>query len=285
MKTFLAFLGEILRHWRAHEPGRMSAALSYYTLFSLAPLLVIVIAFASIFLGQSLVEGTLFAHLQVVFGNEVADFIKNLVTQSQTSGKGVTAAVLGIITFLIGAIGTLGALSSSLNELWEAPPEIKQKEPLSQKLVRAFEKRAPLLLVIFIVGLLFFVSIFSSILLDTIGQRIALYLPSFINLASLFFPVISFILLTVFIVVLYRFLPRIQIPLRVLTLGAMVTSALFLLGEFLIKFYLAHSAQSSVFGAAGAVILILLWMFYSAQIFLIGASFTYIYAKEKKLIS
>jgi membrane protein len=265
-------LQESVAAWSADYAPSMGAALSYYTIFSIAPLLVIVIAIAGLAFGEQAASGAIFEQLRGMVGDSGANAVQGLVQSASKPAASIFAAITGFLTLLLGATSVLGELQSALDRIWRAPPETRKG------LFSMIRARALSVGMILVIGFLLLVSLVASAAVIALGEW---WGPAFGRmrwlLEALNFTV-SFAAVTALFAMIYKILPRVRIGWRDVWIGAAVTAILFTVGKFLIGLYLGKSGVTSGFGAAGSVVVLLVWVYYSAQIFLLGAEFTAIYA-------
>lgn len=251
------------------DHGNLSkgAAIAFYTVTSLAPLLLIVIAIAGLAIGQDAARTGVIDQFRGLVGPEGADFIKSIVVRSSDPTSGTTATVFGVIMVLVTASGIFGEMQSALNTTWDAKPP---DEPW-MSLIRA---RAASLGLVAALGFVTMVSLVASTALSAVGSELAMRTP----IASVMLVVLNTILsLAVFAILfaaIYKMLPDKPLRWRDVAIGSLVTAALFAGGKSLIGWYLGEAAPGSTYGAAGALIVLLLWAYYSAEIFLFGAELT-----------
>jgi membrane protein len=261
--------------WNDDYAPSMGAAISYYTVFSIAPLLLIVIAVAGLVLGREAATGQIFTQLQGLVGNEGAAAVQGMVKSASSTGKSVIATIVGGITLLIGATTVFAELQSALDRIWRAPAA-QNKEGL-WALLRA---RVLSFGVILAIGFLLLVSLVISAGLAALttfwGPMFAGWevLLQIVNLLA------SVLVIAVLFAIIYKYLPRVSIGWHDVWVGAIVTAVLFAVGKTLIGLYIGKSSVVSGFGAAGSLAVLLVWVYYSAQIFLLGAEFTWVYAHE-----
>lgn len=265
-------LRDAVASWNADYAPSMGAALSYYTIFSIAPLLVIVIAIAGLVFGEQAASGAIFEQLRGMVGDSGATAVQGLVKSASKPATSIFAAITGFLTLILGATTVLGELQSALDRIWRAPP-------LEAKgLWKAIRARALSFGMILVLGFLLLVSLVLSAAIGALGQWWA---PSFGRMRGLLEAlnfIVSFGVVTALFAMIYKILPRVRVGWRDVWTGAVVTALLFTVGKFLIGWYLGSSGVTSGFGAAGSVVVLLVWVYYSAQIFLLGAEFTAIYA-------
>lgn len=274
-KSLWNFLKDIAMQWLEDGPFQLAAALSYYTLFSLAPILVIAIAVAGLFFGREAATNQIVHTLQSLVGQESAKAIQGMIQNASSKPKtGIISTVLGIGVLIFGAGGVVGQLQSSLNRIWGVT-----SKPGRGIWSFMWERFVSLAMVLG-VGFLLLV----SLVITTILTHLTLYIGSLIGgaaiVAYLLDIVVSFGFVTILFAMIYQFLPDVRIQWKDVWIGAALTSFLFTVGKFLIGLYLGTSGVTSSFGAAGSLITVLLWVYYSALIFFFGAEFTQIYASR-----
>jgi membrane protein len=275
--NLLTILKMSYQDWKEDKASRLAAALAYYTIFSLAPLLVIVIAITGLFWQRDVVQTQVMNQVQNLVGPQGSTFVASLLNSANKPAQGIVATVIGIITLLFGALGAFNALHDSLNIIWDIEEEAKG---FLQSLKRVLFSRLLSFGMILGIGFLLLVSLVVSAGLSAVQQTIGNALPISEVLLQLANLVISIGVITVLFALIYKFLPDAEIAWRDVWLGAFVTAILFSLGKMLIGLYLGNSAVASSFGAAGSLALLLIWIYYSAQILFFGAEFTQVYANN-----
>ena len=276
-RTF-SFLKESYYHWSDHRASRMGAALSYYTIFSIVPLLSLIILVVGASLGHAYIQNELTTQIASAIGPESAEFIRSLLTSSATAGTtGLFVSIISVIVLAIGTLSMLRELRTSMDDLWNAPDE-DARAPWLKNYVTA--RLVSLSLIPVLVFLVIMSMVFSA-LLSLAGPNVTFILKLGNSLFSL-------VITTGLFAFIYRFLPTRKLPWKEILTGAFATALLFAVGKYVIGLYLGKFAESSAFGAAGALIVILLWIYYSVQIFYFGASMTYVWSRRhghlKKLL-
>ena len=264
--------------WKQDNASRLSAALAYYTIFSLAPLLVIVIAITGLIWEAGAVRAQILSQIQGLVGVEGADFVANLITSTGSPGEDIVALIIGIITLLFGALGVFNELHNSLNIILNVEQE-KPKDFL-QAVRKVLIDRFLSFAMILGIGFLLLVSLVITAGLSATQEVIGNTFPMSELILQVVNLVISLGVITVLFALIYKFLPDSKLSWRAVWIGAFVTSLLFSLGKTAIGVYLGNSAVTSAFGAAGSLVLLLLWIYYSAQILFFGAEFTQVYANN-----
>ena len=258
--------------WIDDYAPSMGAALAYYTMFSIAPLLLIVIAIAGLFFGPEAVRGEIVSQLQGLMGSDGAHAVQSLIESVSQPGKSVTATIIGVVLLIIGATSVFGELQDDLDRIWRAPERDKSGGLWALL-------RARLLSFGMILGLAFLllVSLILSAALAALEKWWGPAPEGWELFARLTNFVIGFGLATTVFAMIYKIMPRAQIRWRDVWIGAAVTALLFSIGKFLIGLYIGESGITSGFGTAGSLVAMLVWVYYSAQIFLLGAEFTWVY--------
>jgi len=262
--------------WMDDYASSMGAALAYYTLFSLAPLLVIAIGVAGLVFGDEAARGQIFAQLDSLVGHDGAIAIQGLLKSVNQPAKSVVASLVGTGTLVLGAMSVFNELQSDLDRIWRAPAAEKQTGIWS--LLRS---RLLTFGMILAVGFLLLVSLVLSAAIAALGKWWGPYFGGWETVLQVFNLIVSFGIVTVLFAMMYKILPRVKVAWRDVWIGAAVTSLLFTIGKFAIGLYLGKSGVSSGFGAAASIVVLLVWVYYSAQIFLLGAEFTWVYAHSR----
>ena len=275
VKRLGKMLKEAFAAWQEDYAPSMGAALSYYTMFSIAPLLLIVIAVAGLLFGEEAARGALVAQLEGLMGNEGARAIESMIESVNKPAQGIVATVVGIGTLLLGATTVFGELQSDLDRIWRAPARAKTSGLWSLL-------RTRLLSFGMILGIAFLlmVSLVMSAAVSALGEMWAPFFGAWEVLAQTVNIAVGFGVTTALFAMIYKFMPRADVSWHDVWTGSAFTAALFTIGRFLIGLYLGKSGVTSGFGAAGSLVLVMLWVYYSAQIFLLGAEFTWVYAHE-----
>lgn len=272
LPTFWHLLKESYKKWNSDEGPRLAAALSYYTAFSIAPLLVIAIGAAGLIFGAEAVQGKVSTELSGVLGSEAARFINDMVKNSTGSNGGGWATVIGGVVLLFGASGVFAELQGALNIIWKAAPE------RGSGIWNFIRRRLLSFGMVLALGFLLLVSLMLSTMLAVLAKYVGSFGLEEDILLRVAETVVSFLLMTMLFAAIYKVLPDVDLTWRDVTIGAGFTAALITLGKFLIGLYLGQSATASSFGAAGALVVLLLWVYYAAHILYLGAEFTYIFA-------
>ncbi len=255
----------------------MAAALAYYTTFSLPPLLLIIIAVVGLVVGRQAVQGSIQQQIQGLIGSGAAGQVETMVRAAgQHHSAGIVGGILGILALIFGATSAFAQLQSSLNSIWHVKPDPEAGG------VRSFLVQRVLSFgMILAVAFLLLVSLAVSAALSALGGMIARYLPSGFSAALLqaIEVVMSLAIISALFAAIFKVLPDVRIEWRQVWAGALITALLFTAGKFLIGIYLGKSGAASAYGAAGSLVLIVLWIYYSSMILLVGAEFTRVWAE------
>jgi membrane protein len=257
--------------WIDHNASSLGAALSFYTLFSIAPILVIAMAVASSIFGPNAAETQVLDQMRSLLGDAGAKAVQNLLSSAHQSGSKGFAAAVAVVTLLVGATSVFGELQSTLDYIWKSP---RQDSTAWWRIVRSRLLSIGLILG---VGFLLLVSLIMSAALAALGAWFGTLLVRWNVILPALDLVLSLGLTTVLFAMIYKYVPREDIAWGDVWIGGLVTACLFSVGKLLIGLYLGRSSLSSAYGAAGSIMVLLLWIYYSAQIFLLGAEFTHIY--------
>ena len=263
-----------LDEWFNHRASSKGAALAFYTAFSMAPILVLVIAVAGFFWGAEAAQGQLLSELRGLMGEQGAEAIQLVLAGAKDKESGIWSTIIATILLLVGATTVFAELKDSLDEIWQVPPT---KDKTWWVILRTRLLSFGLILVL---AFLLMVSLVVSAGLTVAENYVGgLWKDATVLLKWLSW-LISFLVIAVLFGVIYKLLPRIKLSWRDVTIGALGTAALFTLGKLLIGLYIGNSGVASSFGAAGSMVALLLWLYYSAQIFFLGAEFARQYALQ-----
>jgi membrane protein len=260
--------------WTDDYASSMGAALSYHALFSIAPLLIVVIAVAGLVLGPDAVRGEIFAQLRGLFGDDAARAIEQLLRSAHRPTEGIIAALFSIVLLVVGATTVIVELQNDLDRIWHAPAQ------QGSGILSLLWSRLASFAMVLGIAFLLIVSLVVSAALAVLGRWWSAWFGGWEILAHVLDLVASFGFTTVLFAMIYKIVPRVRIQWHDVWVGAAVTALLFAVGKVLIGVYLGKSDVTSPFGAAGSLVLVMIWVYYSAQIFLIGAEFTWVYAHE-----
>ena len=269
-KTIWPILRQTFSAWNEHDAPRLGAALAFYTILSLAPLVILVIAIAAFVFGHSTAQNQLLGQVESMVGRQGSDAVKGMIEQAQQPVSGAFASVVGVITLLFGASGVFGELRSALNKMWDVKPK-------SEGAVWGIVKQRFFSFgMVLAVGFLLLVSLVISAALAALGKFFGGFLPmpEFVLNAINF--VFSLTGTAGVFALIFRYVPETKIAWKDVCIGATVTALLFTIGKLLIGLYLGKAAVGSAYGAAGSLVVVIVWVYYSALIFLFGAEFTHV---------
>src|SRR6478672_5910264 len=267
-----AVLLDSVKSWVDHRGASKGAALAFYTLFSMTPILIVAIAVAGYFFGAEAAQGEIIAELQGLVGRNGAQAIQALLAAARNPASGLVATIVSSVLLLVGATSVFAELKDSLDELWGI------EQPLQSGIMALVRTRLLSFGLILVLAFLLLISLVVSAALAVLERFAGGIWSSSADALSILSSSISFTVIACLFAVIYKMLPNVVLSWRDVWIGAVVTAALFSMGKFAIGLYLGNSAVASGFGAAGSVIALLLWVYYSAQIFFLGAEFTRQYA-------
>ena len=265
-------LSDSLKAWIDHRGASKGAALAFYTLFSMTPILVLAIAVAGHFFGAEAAQGEIIAQLQGLVGPNGAQAIQALLAAARNPASGLVATIVSSVLLLVGATSVFAELKDSLDELWDI------EQPLQSGIMALVRTRLLSFGLILVLAFLLLISLIVSAALAVLERYAGGIWSSSVTALSIQSSLLSFSVIACLFAVIYKMLPNVVLSWRDVWIGAVVTAALFSLGKYAIGLYLGNNAVASSFGAAGSVIALLLWVYYSAQIFFLGAEFTRQYA-------
>jgi membrane protein len=253
---------------------KLSASLAYYTVFSIAPLLILIISLADIFFKHDAATNTLYPQIAKYVGSQAALQIQDILKHLALSGKSGIAVVIGVITLLLGASSIFVEIQDSLNIIWRV--KAKPKRGWVQLLKNRFVSFS----LIISLGFLLLASLLVNLIMEALSTRLEHFIPAVtglllkgINLG------VTLVVITILFGIIFKFLPDVKIKWRDVRSGAFFTAVLFMLGQYIISLYITKTAQGSAYGAAGSIIVILVWIYYTSAILYIGAEFTQVYAE------
>jgi len=273
IKAFFKIAGSASRRWWRKDPFMQSAVIAYYAIFSMPGLLVIVISIGSLFFKKDIITGQLYTQISSIMGVETARQIQDMIISISHTNKSVLATIIGIITVLLGATGVFVELQKALNVIWE----VKAKP--RRAIFTVIRTRLFSFGLILSVGFLLLISLTITTIIAVIGNWVMNHWP---NIVLIIFYMLNFIIsfgvVMLLFALLFKILPDAKIQWKHLWWGSVLTAFLFILGKTAIGFYLSKTNPGSAYGAAGSIVLILLWVSYSSMIFFYGAEFTRAYA-------
>jgi membrane protein len=259
--------------WNEDDPFRQSAVIAYYAIFSLPALLVLVVNLAGLFFGTDVVSEEIFRQIEASMGKETAEQVGKIIEKAQQTKAGVIAGTIAVATILFGATGVFVQIQKSLNQIWD----VQQKKNAGFK--GLIKSRLLSFGLILSIGFLLLISMVVSTALSAFSEWLKARFPD--TIAALFFVVefaISFGIISLLFAAMFKVLPDVKVPWRSIWIGSFVTGFLFMLGKYGLSIYFGKAEPASVYGAAGSIVLILLWVSYSSMIVFFGAEFTKQYA-------
>ncbi|MFL6247259.1 MAG: YihY/virulence factor BrkB family protein [Thermoanaerobaculia bacterium] len=274
MRRWLRVLKEAAMSFAGDNAPRLGAALAYYTVFSIAPLILITITLAGAIFGEEAARGQVFAHMRRLIGDTGAEVVNEMVKDAARADTGAIAATLGTAALLFGASGVFGQLRAALNTIFRVQPK-------ETPILRGFLKERFLsVATVLVIGFLLLVALIVDTAISAAGDYTADRLSGGEVLWHVVELIVSTAMITVLFALIFRYMPDVRIPWRDVWLGAIVTAILFSIGKFALGLYLGKKATESPHSAAGALIVLLLWVYYSAQIVFLGAELTQAYARQ-----
>lgn len=303
LSSIFTLLKDTFSEWSDDKAPRLGAALAYYTVFSISPLLIIVVAMAGFVFGRDAVQGQIVEQIQGLVGKDGAKVIQTMIQSAHKPSSNVIVTVIGIVTLILGAAGVFNELQDALNTIWKVAPKqgssametirsylktfrrsgfnrpSAQLKSLFRVLIPSLRDRLMSFTVVLGVGFLLLVSLVLSAGLSALGKFLSGLLPGFIHVMQVLNFIVSFGVITVLFAMIYKILPDVEIKWKNVWMGAALTSLLFTIGKFLIGLYIGNSSVASSYGAAGSLVIILIWVYYAAQILFFGAEFTKVYTK------
>ncbi len=261
--------------WSDDYASSMGAAIAYYTVFSIAPLLIIVISVAGLVWGRDAVQGEIVAQLSGLIGHDGAVGVQAIVESANRPAEGLIASAISVVILVIGATTVFAELQSALDRIWRTPVPAERSGIWNTL-------RSRMLSFGLVLGLAFLLSasLVISAAVAALGRWGSGFFPAWEVLLLLINTVISVAITTLLFAMIYKFMPRAKVAWRDVWVGAFVTSILFEVGKFLISLYVGKSSVTSSFAAAGSIVVLLIWVYYAAQVFLLGAEFTWVYASD-----
>jgi membrane protein len=272
-KTVIGFLKEVMSDFSDDKVMKYSASLSYYTVFSIAPILIIIISIAGIVFGREAVTGKIFYQIKGLVGSDAAEQIQAMIANTHRSGNTFIASVISVMVLILGATGIFGEIQDSINSIWGLKSKPKRG------ILKIVINRLISFSLIISLGFVAMVALLLNAVVDVISTKLGQIVPG----AGVYFVqvinyVLSFVIITFMFAVIFKVLPDAKIKWRDVIRGAMVTAVLFILGRYLIGIYIGKSNVASVYGTAGSIVVILVWVYYTAVILYFGAEFTKVYS-------
>ena len=276
VKAIPSLLKETAFEWHADRAPRLGAALAFYTLFSLAPLLVVIIAITALAFGRDIASAELVQQIEIFIGADGARVIQATIENTSRPSSGIAATIIGLATMLFGTTVVFSELRDALNTIWKVTPTSRR----SMAIGIIWDRFLAFGMVLGI-SVLLLLSIIANAMLKAILPIFGTMLPSHVNWLQTVNFGFSFVIVILLFTMVYKVLPDVEIAWEEVLVGALVTAVLFMIGKFLIELYLRYSTTAVVYGAAGSLVVLLIWIYYSAQIVYFGAEFTKAYAKYR----
>lgn len=272
--AFWDVLRSAFREWMGDKVPRLGAALAFYSVLSIAPLLIVAIAIAGMVFGQEAASGQLVDQLRAMVGDQGAEAIQEMLRHADRPDTGSLAAILGIATLLFGASGVFGELQDAMNTIWEVRPKP------GRGWLATIKDRFLSFAMVLGTGFLLLVSLILSTAVAAVTHAVGGLMPALGPLLGLADTLVSFVVIAALFAMIFKLLPDAEVSWADVGVGAVLTTLLFLVGKWAIGLYLGRSALASTYGAAGSLVVLLVWMYYSAQILYFGAEFTQAYANR-----
>ncbi len=277
LHTYWLILKESANGFIDDKVLKLSASLAYYTIFSVAPMLIVIIFFCDLFLGKEAVEGTLYTQIRGMVGDQAAVQVQQMIRNATLSQDMSWATIIGFVTLVIGATGVFAEIQDSINTIWR----LKTKPKKGKGLINMVLNRLQSFSLVVSMGFILLVSLVVNGLIEVLNKNLAKLFPEItVVLMYVLNMAITFIVISTLFAIIFKVLPDARIRWKDVIVGSITTAILFMLGKFGIGFYLGASKIGSTYGAAGSIVIILLWVYYSAAILYFGAEFTRAYVQH-----
>ena len=276
VRQSISYLKESYTKWSEHQAPRLGASVAFYSLLSFAPLLVIITAVIALIFGHSSAQGALIGEARQLIGERGAETVKSLLNSAQKPSSGIFSGAVAFIMLLFGASGVFAELQSALNIIWEAP------EQTSSGVWGMVKERLFSFGMVLSVGFLLLVSLLLSTGLAYLGHGFGQLVPLPPAILHVTNFVVSFAVISLLFALMFKYVPNVHVRWRYVIIGAVGTALLFTLGKLLLGLYLGKASVGSTYGAAGSLVAVIVWIYYSSQIFFFGAEFTHIYAEAHR---
>jgi len=277
MRSSWRLIRDAALQWSRHNAPRLGAALAYYTVLSLAPILILVVQVCGFFFGEQAVRGQIFWQISQTVGSQSAAIVESLLSGIHDLSGSPAASVFGAAILLVGASGVFVELHDALNYIWDAPPD------KGSGLLTFIRDRVFSFVMVMTIGFLLALSLAASALFRALNSDVGVYLPDPVMAAGSF--LLPFAVKTLLFALIYRVIPDVRVDWRDVGIGAILTAALFEAGDYFVTFYLGKANIGGAYGAAGSLVALLVWIYYCAQIFLFGAELTHVYAKRRRVVN
>ena len=275
MKRYVDLFKQTWKEFGDDKAQRLGAALAYYTVFSIAPLLLIAVAIAGLAFGHKAAQGAIEQQLAGTLGQSTAKAVNQMIVAASKPRSGALATIIGVVTLLFGAAGVFGQLQDALDTIWNVD------HPKPAGFMGLIKDRFLSMAMVFGIGFLLLVTLVIDTVISAMGKTIGPHIPGGEAVLQIVQLVISFGLVTALFALTFRYLPHIRVAWKDVWPGAAFTSILFVLGKFGLGLYIGKAAVGSAYGAAGSLVIILIWVYWSAQILFFGAEFTQVYARSR----
>lgn len=276
IKQNLAMFKMAFEDWNKHNASRLGAALAFYTLLSIAPLVILAVAIASFFFSQSTAQSHLLDEVQALVGYQGRQSIQSMLQSGQQATSGIISTIVGAVTLISGASGVFQELRSDLNEIWEAKPAS------SSGIWGILRERIFSFGLVLSVGFVLLVSLMVSAMLAAASKFFAALLPFPAWFLTIVNDLVSLVGIGLLFACILKYVPACRVDWRDVRVGATLTAVLFVIGKSLLGWYLGRSSTTSSYGAAGSLAVLVIWVYYSAQIFYFGAEFTHVHSKANR---
>jgi len=274
-KRFFKLAKKSVQGWIDDDVSSLGAAVAFYTVFSLAPLLMIVITVAGLFWGREAVQGEVLSQVSGMVGESGAAAVRGVIQSADEPAQGAVATLVSIVVLIVGSTTVFAELQSALDRIWEVPAQARKTG-----IWNLLRKRLLSFGLVLGLAFLLMVSLVISAGLAAFGTWTNDLMPGWETVLQVLNTVISFAIITVLFAMIFKFMPQAKVAWRDVWVGALVTAVLFEIGKFLIGLYVGKSTLASSYAAAGSLVVVLMWVYYAAQVFLLGAEFTWAYATE-----
>ena len=268
------YLKQVFTEFLEDNILKYSASLAYYTVFSLAPVLIVIISICGVLFGKEAIEGHIYSQIKGLVGSDAASQVQDTIKNIHLTGHNVFATIVSVIILLIGATGIFGEVQDSLNKIWGL--RIKKRKTWWKLIINRLLSFS----LIISIGFVMMVSLLLNALISAFGNFLGRYFSEFsVILVQITDSVITFVITTFLFSLMFKMLPDAKIKWKDVLIGGLITSVFFTLGKLAIGYYLGSSNIASVYGAAGSIMIIMVWVYYSSIILYLGAEFTKVYAK------
>ena len=272
----ISLLKESYAKWSEHKAPRLGASVAFYSILSFAPLLVLITAVIALIFGESNAQGALVDEARQLIGDRGAETVESLLKNAQKPSSGFLASLIAFLTLLFGASGVFIELQDALNIMWEAP------EQAASGFFTMVKQRLFSFGMVLSIGFLLLVSLVLSAGLAYLGKAFGEVLPMPGFVLQLINFLVSFFVISLLFTLMFKYVPNAEVPWRDAMVGAVWTALLFTIGKLLLGLYLGKASVGSTYGAAGSLVAVVVWIYYSAQIFFFGAEFTHVYTEAQK---